>query len=137
MELTVNQPTKQVFTSAGLIPGLLPEDFSPIVLLDGVAHTLSPTPTYTEIGSGVYTLNFTPSSTGRLIIFLEGRVQVDVEIVTKTLAGALRDISDESLGSWSWNKVSGLLTLYKSDSSVLATYNVVDTLDTASRERVS
>lgn len=135
MELTVNQPTKQVFTAAGLTTGKT--TFTPVVLLDGIAHTLVPSATYTEIGSGVYTMNFTPSSTGRLKVFIEGQVQVDVEIVTKTLAATLKDVSDEALGSWSWNKITGVLTLYKSDSSVLGTYNVVDNVNTASRERIS
>ena len=136
MELTVNQPTRQVFVASGLSTGKTV--FNPVItLLNGVVHTLFPSPTFSEIGSGVYTINFTPSSTGRLNIFIEGQVQVDAEIVTKTLAEALEEISEEALGSWSWNKGTGRLTLYRSDSSILSTYDVVDTVSLASRERIT
>lgn len=135
MELTVNQPVKLAFTSQNLTLGKT--SFTPVVLLDGVSHTITPSPTYTEIGGGVYTINFTPASTGELTIFLEGQIQIRAQVVTKTLAKALAEVSDEALGSWSWNKSTGVLTLYKSDSTTLATYNVVDTVTTASRERVS
>lgn len=135
MELIVNQPTKQVFTSASLVTGKT--TFTTVVLLDGNVTTLAPPATYTEIGGGVYTMNFTPSATGRLKIFIEGQVQIDAEIVTKTLAGTLKELSDEALGSWSWNKTTGVLTLYKSDASVMSTYNIVDTVSIASRERIT
>lgn len=135
MELTINQPVKLGFTSQNLTLGKT--SFTPVILLDGISHTITPTPTYTEIGGGVYTMNFTPTSTGELTIFIEGQIQVRAQVVTKTVSSVLKDLSDEALGSWSWNKSTGVLTLYKSDSSVLATYNVVDTVTTASRERVS
>jgi len=136
VEITVNQPTKQVFLSTGLTTGKVV--FPGVVaLVDGVITTLAPAPTFTEIGGGVYTMNFTPSSTGHLDIFIEGALQIRVDVSTKTLAATVKDLSDEALGSWIWNKLTGVLTLYKSDTSVLATYNVIDTVTEASRERVS
>lgn len=135
MELTINQPVKLAFVAQGLTTGKT--SFAPVILLDGVSHTITPTPTYTEIGSGVYTINFTPTSTGELTIFLEGDIQVRAQVVTKSVSSVLKDLSDEALGSWSWNKATGVLTLYKSDSTTLAVYNVVDTVNTASRERIS
>ncbi len=135
MELTVNQPTKQVFTSLALATGRT--TFTPVALIDGIVTTITPAPTYTEIGSGVYTMNFTPNSTGELTIFIEGGIQVRATVVTKTLRSLVTELSYEALGSWSWDKLTGLLTLYKADSSVMSTYTVVDTLTSASRERIS
>jgi hypothetical protein len=96
----------------------------------------SAAPTYVEIGSGLYTANFTPTTTGKWTVFIEGQTY-GLEIVSKTLQNALGELLDESLGSWTWNKVTGLLTLFKADSSVLATYTVTDTAQAASRERLT
>ncbi len=106
MEITLNQPTKQVFTSVDMTPGV--SSFTPVALLDGIVTTLSPAPTYTEIGWGLYTMNFTPSATGRLKVFIENGLQIDVDVVPKTIQNTLKDIGDEALGSWSWNKVTGV-----------------------------
>lgn len=132
MEYLVNQPVKLPVTSTGLVTGQT--SLPTIFLKDGLG--VSVTPTFTEIGSGLYTVNFTPAATGKWSVFVGGKTY-DLEVVSKTLQNALGDVLDEALGSWSWNKSTGLLTLFKADGSTMATYNVVDTVQTASRERLT
>lgn len=133
MEYQVNQPLKLAFTSAGLATGQTA--FGTIVTLNG--NVVVQAATYTEIGSGLYTMNFTPTTTGKWAIFLGGAVQLRFDVVTKTTAVALADITDEALGSWTWNKATGLLTLLRGDNSTLATYTVLDTVQASSRERLT
>lgn len=133
MEALVNQQIKLPFVSSGLATGLT--SFSPIFLSNGTVVSVAPT--FTEIGSGVYTVNFTPVSTGEWSVFVAGSIQAQFTTVAKTLSSTLQSLTDEALGSWAWNKSTGALTLYKNDSSVLATYSVVDTVQNASRERLS
>jgi hypothetical protein len=132
MEYLVNQALKLPVTSTALGTGLttLPVTF----LVNGAVTVV--TPTFTEIGSGLYTVNFTPAVTGKWTVFVGGKTY-EFEIVSKTLQNALGELLDESLGSWSWNKASGLLTLFKGDGTTLATYTVIDTPQAASRERIS
>lgn len=132
MEYTVNQIIKLPFTSAGLVTGLT--SFSGTFLVNGVVNTV--TPTFSEVGGGLYTCNFTPVSTGKWCVFIEQKLY-EFDIVSKTLQNALGDVLDQALGSWTWDKRTGLLTLFKSDSSVLATYQVSDTPQDASRERLT
>lgn len=138
MEYQVNQPLKLAFTSAGL--ATLQTLFGTIVTINGNV-TISPTSmsaiTYTELGSGLYTINFTPTATGKWAIFLGGAVQLRFDVVTKTTAVVLADITDEALGSWTWNKATGLLTLIRGNNSTLATYTVLDTVQNSSRERLT
>jgi hypothetical protein len=128
----VNQLVRIPFLSTGLVTGLT--TFSFAYLLNGVSTVV--TPTFTEIGGGLYTFNFTPTSTGRGSLFIQGSIQASFDVVNKDILTYLKNLEDESLGSWQWNKTSGVLTLLRQDSSVLATFNVVDTLTEAHRERV-
>ena len=134
-QLIVNQLTSLPFTSTLLVTGMT--SFANVrTLVDGVLQS-NPSYTYTEIGNGLYTLNFTPNVTGKWTIFIEGRIQGDFEVVTKDTLTILRNLEDESLGSWTWDKTTGVLTLLRQDTTTLATFQVVDDLSTASRERVS
>lgn len=133
MELQINIPTAYPFTSVGLATGLT--SFLPKFFINGVLTVV--TATYTEVGNGVYLINFTPTISGHYDLFIEQAFQGRFEVVAKTQLGYLKDLADESLGSWTWNKNTGLLTLLRQDASTLATFNVVDGLDLASRERVS
>lgn len=135
MEFQVNQAVKIPFVSTGLATGRT--TFSPIFLNNGQIATISPSPTFSEIGSGVYTVNFVPAVTGSWSIFIEGAIQKEFSVVSRTLYGLVQDLTDEALGSWTWNKSSGVLTVLRSDSSVLATYNVLDSVQNASRERLT
>jgi hypothetical protein len=132
MQCIINQVIKVPFTSVNLVTGLV--TFTPRVLIDGVL--VSPVITYTEIGLGLYVASFTPTSTGNLILFIEGKIIEDIEIVTRTNATILQNLEEEALGSWTWDKTLGKLTLIKANGTTLASFNVVDTLVTASRERI-
>ena len=134
MECTVNQPLKLGFVSTGLATGLT--NFSYTILRNGLSYSPAVTPTFTEIGGGLYTFNVTPDSTGEWSLFIQGSIQVRFTVLTKTTQEIVKNIEDESLGSWSWDKVNGTLSLYKQDGSPLASFNVVDNLSTASRERI-
>jgi len=133
MEYQVNQPIKLAFTSAALALGVTV--FNQVVTLNG--NVISVAATFTEIGGGLYTMNFTPTTTGDWAIFIGGAVQLRFSVVTKLTAATLSDIVEEALGSWTWDKSSGLLTLLRNDGSTLATYTVTDTLQESVRERLT
>lgn len=135
MEFQVNQSVKIPFVAIGLGTGRT--SFSPIFLNNGQPTTISPSPTFSEIGSGVYTVNFVPASTGNWSIFIEGSIQKEFQVVSRTLYSLVQDLTDEALGSWTWDKTSGVLTVLRGDSSVLATYKVLDSVQNASRERLT
>jgi hypothetical protein len=135
MDILVNQAVKIPFIAVGLTTGKTVFTPSPIFLKDGISTVVSPT--YTEIGNGLYTINFTPAATGEWTIFLEGQIQAKFTVVTRTMASIVADIWDESIGSWAWDKNTGVLTVLRGDGSTLATYNVVDTISAASRERLT
>lgn len=105
------------------------------ILKDGVPVVISNTTT--EIGNKLYVLNLTITSTGGYTLFVNGQVQDKFEIVSKTSYAIISDIIDESLGSWNWNKTSGVLTLYRQNGSQMATFDVVDNSTVASRERTT
>src|ERR1022692_3884062 len=111
MQSLVNLPITIPFLSTGLVTGLT--TFSSITLVDGTLGVYSPT--YAEIGSGLYNLTFTPLSTGLYTIFIEEVLLPSIEVVSKTLSSQLQDISDENLGSWQWDKTTGILQLYRLD----------------------
>jgi hypothetical protein len=104
------------------------------ILKDGVVSAQSTT--VTEIGNKLYVLNVTIASTGAYTLFVNGQVQASFQIVSKTVPGYLLDLLDEAVGSWTWNKGTGVLTLLRQTGTTLATYNVIDTAATASREKI-
>ena len=85
----------------------------------------------------MYVVTFTPTTTGRYTIFVQGQIQATIDVVTKTLQSFALDTSDEALGSWSWDKNLGVLTILRQSGAVLATYTVTDNQDLASRERLT
>lgn len=132
MEWIVNQPVKLGF--AGSTTGLV--TFADLKLLkDGVVSVL--TVTTAEISNKLYVATFTPTATGIYTLFVNGAVQATVNVVTRTSQVMLSEILDESLGSWSWDKTTGVLTLLRQTGGILATFDVVDNATTASRERTS
>jgi hypothetical protein len=132
MQLILNQASKIPFTSTALATGLTV--FTPVFLLNGVLNV--PTDiTYTEISGGLYTLNFTPTTSGSYTLFIGGLVY-PFEVVTRDIMTVLRSIEDEALGSWQWNKITGSLSLLRQDGSALASFLVTDNADAATRERV-
>ena len=133
MQCIINLPVRIPFTSIGLVTGLT--TFNPTFLLNGIITAL-PSHTYTEIGNGLYTINFTPTISGILEIFIEGQLVHDVEVVNRTSTQILQNLEDDALGSWIWDKTKGTLQIIRQDGTVLANFNVVDTVSNASRERV-
>lgn len=96
----------------------------------------STTVTTTNLSSGVWSITFTPTAAGNYTVVGWGAVQLRVSVVTKSLYSFLSNIEDEALGSWSWDKTTGVLTMVRQNGAALATFNVVDTLTLSSRERV-
>lgn len=129
----INQPYSLPFLADSLTTGLT-GFLDVIVLVNGELPDTQPTINYTEIGYGLYTLSITPSVTGIWTIFIEGKLYT-IEVVARDIYSILRNLEDESLGSWSWDKTTGILTALRQDGSELATFTVSDTLETASRER--
>lgn len=134
MQCILNQSITLPFISEGFTTGLT--SFTPVVaLLDGTVLTTQPSFTFLEVGGGLYTFTFTPNATGAWTIFIQGQL-IKVDIVTRTDSSYLKNLEDECLGSWQWDKNAGTLTLIRQDSSDLAVFNVTDTLISASKERI-
>lgn len=129
MEWVVNQQVKLGFV--GSTTGL--STFADLTFLkNGVVYAQSFTTS--EVGNKLYVVTFTPTTTGVYTLFVNGQIQATIEVVTKTLQTLATDLLDEALGSWTWNKTTGVLTLLRQSGSQLATYTVVDNSTTASRE---
>lgn len=95
-------------------------------------------PIATRIGTTrYYTVRFTPPSTGIYSLFAWDQFQLRAQCFPKSLFGMVKNLEDDALGSWSWDKVSGTLTILRQDGTVLATHKALDTLISASRERIS
>lgn len=133
MQCTINLPVKIPFTSVGLATGLT--SFSPRFLLNGSTLVVTPI-TYSEIGSGLYTINFTPVVSGLLSIFIEQTLIRDIEIVNRTNTVILQNLEDDTLGSWTWDKALGTLNVIRQDGTPLANFKVIETTSNASRERI-
>ena len=129
----INIQQKIPFTSVNLVTGL--SSFAYTLLKDGAIFVATPTPTFTEIGSGLYTFNFTPAATGLFTIFVQSDIVATLNVTTKDMSVSLANLEDQALGSWTWDKVAGTLTMIRQNGSVLATFLVNDTLTTASRAR--
>lgn len=128
---TVNELTIIYFSAA---PGL---PMTSLVILNDGALVLNPTIALSEPMPGVYTLKYTPSSTGKKAIIFDGKVLVTLDVVTKSVFSFLRNIEDECLGSWSWDKQLGKLQMIRQDGTSLANFDITETLILASRERTS
>ena len=135
MQCLINQPLSIPFVSYSQVTGLT--SFNMEMLIDGIPAGFISNITYTELGGGLYTINFIPVSSGNYYIFIENQLLPEFEVVNRTFAMQLQDIADESLGSWTWDKTTGILTLIRQDGTTMLTYNVVDTVSSASRELVS
>ena len=86
--------------------------------------------------SGLCTFSFTPSSTGIYSLYGQGTIISTIEVVTKAPLTYLKNIEDESLGSWQWDKTTGIMSMIRQDGTPLAQFNILDNLTTSSRERI-
>jgi hypothetical protein len=132
LEATLNTPL--VFAISGPA-GVSASDFA--IYINGVLAIPSQA-TITQLGvSSVWSVALTPLTTGVYSIYCFGSVKEQVTCVAKSVQSFLANIEDEALGSWAWNKQTGVLTLLRQNGTTLSTYSVVDTSGTASRERTS
>lgn len=93
--------------------------------------------TVAQIGSTpVWSVTFTPNATGNWTLIAFGVAQFWIKVVNKSLYEYLKNVEDEAMGSWTWNKETKVLTMLRQDSTTLATFNVEDTLTDSSRERI-
>lgn len=127
----VNLPVRVFFKDT---PGKT--SFGDLVVVKDGNPVPNPSVSYTEVSAGFYRLNYTPTSTGIYTFHVASQIPAQVEVVTKTIYSYLRNIEDEAMGSWQWDKTSGVLTMVRQDGSELAKFNIVDNLTTSSRELV-
>ncbi len=129
LEAILNSPFTTTVTGVGTLSDV-------VVYKDGALSGL--TPVVVQIGtSTAWSVSFTPTSTGVYSVYAFGVIQYRVKAVTKSLYDFLKNVEDEALGSWSWNKSTGVLTVLRQDGTTLATHTALDSLTAASRERVS
>lgn len=134
IESIINTLVKVPFVSTNNTTGL--SSFSNVWLIrDGVNAAL--TITYTEIGNGLYTANFTPTVTGFYSLFIETRLQGYITVVTKSLYTFLQNLEDTAIGSWTWDKNTNILLIKRQDGTTLAGFSVQDELAQANRQRTT
>lgn len=93
--------------------------------------------TVAQVGSvATWSVSFTPNATGIWTLKAFNTMQFRTKVVARSVYDFLRNVEDESLGSWQWDKDTGVLTMLRQDGTDLATFNVVDGLEESSRERI-
>lgn len=136
-ETTVGSTLNIPFVEENRDTGVALNTFSLILLRDGVIYTnlLTP-PVYAEIGNGLYTAQMQFTETGTYTAYLDNSIAASIVVKERSIDSYLSNIEDASMGSWSWNKETGILTLYRVSGSVLSTYNMSDTDTLSSREKL-
>lgn len=120
-----------------MILGSNPTTLPNSILFNNGAIDTSTSVVINPIGQGnIFKVVITPTSTGQFAFYANGEMQASLNVVTKSLYSSIQDLLDESLGSWSWDKTTGDLSMLRQDGSVLAYFKVEDTLSVASRERI-
>lgn len=126
---SVNIPIKTSLVSSGVVSDIL-------FMKDGVSQSISHTTSIINNLQNLYSLIFTPNSAGLWFIIIGGEIVFSFEVVSKLSSDILLDVLDVSIGSWSWDKSLGTLTLHRVDGSTLSEYNIIDTNLISSRELV-
>lgn len=134
-ESLISIPFIVPFVSTSNTTGLV--SFAGVHLLKNGVSVSTPTITYAEIGNGLYTAQYTPSSTGIYTLFIETKIQATINVVAKLTSTFIQNIEDEALGSWVWDKNAGTVLFKRQDGTTMAGFDVVDNLTTASRERTT
>lgn len=129
--ITVNELTRVYFNAT---PGL---PISGLVLINDGITIVNPIVVLQEPYPGVYVVSYTPSVTGLTAIIFDSKVVATLEVVTKNIFSFLKNIEDECLGSWAWDKQLGKLQMIRQDGTSLANFDITETLVLASRERTS
>ena len=130
-EISVNQQLVTPFVSVGNQTGMVQSDFS-VVLVRNNALATEPF-TITEVANGLYLFSFTPVNTGKYTVFIDTRVITYVEVFDRDTMTLLRNIEDEALGSWTHNKLTGELILFRSNGQELRRFHVTETPTNKSR----
>lgn len=86
--------------------------------------------------NNVFFLKHSPTSTGKYTYIVNGEIKAVVDIAPKSVFSFLGSIEDALLGSWIWDKKTGVITYYKQDGDVLCQYDVRDSLIQSSREKI-
>lgn len=130
---TVNEMVYVYFQDT---PGII--DFSNFkVYINGV-QIVTPNVVMSESTSpGLYIFQYIPTSTGRAVLIARGTMIAYVDIVTRSLYSFVKNIEDEAIGSWTWDKTLGELRMVRQDGTPLANFDVTDNQTTATRERTS
>lgn len=87
-------------------------------------------------GTNLWSVGFTPVVTGVYSLYGFNKVQIRFQCVEKSMYASLQSIEDEALGSWSWDKSSGILTLLRQNGAALGVYRVTDSTTEASKEKL-
>lgn len=119
-----------------MVEGNHPTGTTAQVYRDGTITALLPG--FSSMGStGPSVVRFTPVSSGLYTVVLtDGSIAAHVDVVARSSVSYLKNIEDEALGSWTWNRVDGTLQVLRQDGSELANFAVVDTQTESSRERL-
>ena len=119
-----------------VVEGNLPVGTGAQLYLEGAPVTLPVS--FASLGpTGPSTAKFTPTSSGLYtLVLVDGSVVANVDVVSRTLQSYLRNVEDEALGSWVWNRVDGTLQMLRQDGSLLANFAAIDTQTESSRERI-
>jgi hypothetical protein len=88
------------------------------VVMNGNVTVLSPSLTLLEVSPGYYVLTFTPSASGNYGIFLDNKIVARVEAVQRTTQSILKNLEDEALGSWVWDKNANTLVMTRQDGNL-------------------
>ena len=104
-----------------------------VVFKDGVATLVGLSSNL--VRTGLYQISFIPISTGFYEIAVEDKIYY-LEVVRKSTYSLIEDIYDFTLGSWKWNKLTGVLETIRTSGTKLGEYLVKDTSDEASREKI-
>lgn len=132
IEIEVNNPV--TITAQGPSSGLsAPPD--QVLLFNGSVSLLPVT--FAPVSGPLYNLTFTPTVTGNYLLYAFGAIQGVAKVVTQSLYTITKNIQDESLGSWQWDKTAGTLVMLRQDGTTLAQFTVTDNLTMSSRERIS
>ena len=89
------------------------------------------------VDTRIWSVTFTPTTPGMYALVAFGTLQFRSQCFPKSPYTVWANIEDEALGSWTWNKATGLLTLIRQDGTTMATYDAADTAALASREKLS
>lgn len=101
-----------------------------VVIKDGVL--VAPSVEILPIaGTGMYSAEFTPVETGVYDFVADNVIVGSVEIVTRDTFSFLRNLEDQALGGWEWDKTTKVMTIFRQDGSTLGTYLADDTLENA------